>query len=158
VISGSAAEEEFKEREKEFVTFLGESRRIWLMFFLAIYAIPAIIFASIALMDAASTANTIWSSTEFQQWIADHHYQITLTDVQNYITYLSSMGLISGICALVSLICLQIRKYWLVAVIACAAATILCVWSIFGFIIGFIVTWMIATSKPIFEEYTEPAE
>jgi len=152
VISGSAADEEFKERQKEFLSVLTESRRLWLLFFLAIYAIPVIIFSIATLVDASAIANSVWSSTEFQQWLSSHGYQFTLADVQNYITYAAAMALISGICAMISLVCVYIRKYWLVAVATCAAASILCFWSIFGLIAGILVTWMIIGSRELFEE------
>ncbi len=152
VVSGSAADEEFKEKQKEFIAILSESRRIWLMFFLAIYAVPVLIISIATLVDASAIANSIWSSTEFQEWISSHGYHITQADVQNYVTYAGSMALASGICALISLICLKVKKYWLVAVATCAAASVLCFWSIFGFIIGILVTWIIITSKELFEE------
>ena len=151
VVAGSAADEEIKEQQKEFNQVLLGARRNWLIFFLAIYAIPAIIAASIAIIDASATAQAIWSSDEFQSWLHSHGYTFTLDDIQNYITYAGCLALTSGICALVSLIFIYLKKMWIVSVIACLAAAILCFWSVFGIIIGFLVAWMIIGSKDLFE-------
>ena len=156
VVSGSAADERFKEDEKELRGLINQSRRNWLLFFLAIYAIPVIILTIIALVDAPNTANAIWKNESFQQWIIDHKLDITLSDVKNYITWAAAMGLVSGLCAGVSLVCVYLRKKWLIAVIACFIAAVLSVWSFFGIIIGFLVGWMIITSKEIFEDQPEP--
>ena len=48
VVSGSAADEQYKETEKEIRGIMIQSRRNWLIFFLAIYAIPVIIAAIIS--------------------------------------------------------------------------------------------------------------
>ncbi len=151
VVSGSEADEEFKEKQKEFYQLMLGARRSWLIFFLAIYAIPVIIASIIAIVDASATANAIWASDEFQSWIQSHGYSYTLQDVQNYVTYAGCLALGSGICAMVSLIFVYMKKMWIVAVVACLAASILCFWSIFGIIIGFLVTWMIIGSKELFE-------
>lgn len=152
VVSGSAAEEEIIEEQKQFRSFVLESRRTWLVFLLAVYAIPVIIMAVFALVDASSTASAIWSSSEFQDWIATHHLNLTEQDVKNYLTYAAAMGLASGICALISLIFVYLKKKWLIAFIACFAAAILCFWSIFGIIIGFMVAFMIYGSRELFED------
>lgn len=158
VVSGSAADEQFKENEKEIRGILIQSRRNWLIFFLAIYAIPVIIAAIIALVDASSSANAIWENASFQKWLSEHHISMTVNDIQNYITGAATMALLSGICAGVSLVCVYLRKKWIIAVIACFAAAILCVWSIFGIIIGFLVGWMIITSKDVFNDWPEGTE
>jgi hypothetical protein len=151
VVSGSEADEEFKERQKEFGKVILMARRNWLIFFLGIYAIPVIIASIIVLVDASATANAVWASDEFQSWIASHGYDYSLQDIQNFITYAGAMGLASGICALISLILVYIRKLWIVAVITCFLAAVLCFWSIFGIIIGFLVAWMIVGSRDMFE-------
>ena len=159
VVKGSATEEEIKEQEKEIRGILIQSRRNWLIFLLAIYAIPVIIAAIVAFADASNTANAIWNNDSFQTWIKDHGANITLSDIQNYITGGATMALLSGICAGVSLVCVYLRKKWIIAVIACFAAAILCAWSVFGIIIGFLVGWMILTSKDIFDDWPDaPAE
>ena len=150
VVSGSAADEEFKEREKKIGEILLESRRNWLVFLLAIYAIPAIIASIISLVDAPSAAASIFQSDAFQTWLTDHGLHYTQADIQNFITTGAAMSLLSGICASVSLLCVYTRKRWIVAVITCFAAAILCFWSVFGIIIGFLVAWMVMGSKDIF--------
>ena len=158
MVAGSAADQEFKERQEEFKTLVLNTRRNWLIFLLAVYAIPVIIAGIIALVDAASTASAIWSSTEFQDWIRTHSVNITQQDLQNYITSVAAMSLVSGICAMVSLICVYRKKMWIAAVIACFIAAFLCCWSIFGMIIGFMVAFMIFGSRELFEEQTAEAE
>jgi len=158
VVSGSAADEKIKEQEEEIGKFVTIARRNWLIFILAIYAIPAIILGLVALIDAPASASAIWSSAEFQEWIHAHSISLTQADLQNYITYASSLALASGICALISLIMIFLRKLWIVAVVACLMAAILCFWSIFGVFIGILVTWMIVGSKDIFEDQPKVAE
>ena len=158
VVSGSAAEQEFEEKRRQFSLAVNEGRRMWLVFIMAIYAIPVIIAAAWSLMDASSIASTIWSSDEFQKWISSHGYSFTEADIKNYITYASALGLGSGICALMSLIMIYLRKFWFVAVIACFIAAFLCFWSIFGMIIGLLVGWMIFTSKDLFVSNPEAIE
>jgi len=150
VVSGSDADEKIKEQQKEIGEIVSFARRNWLIFFLAIYAIPIIIASIIVLVNASSTASTIWASDEFKEWIRSHGYNYTLQDIQNFITYAGGMALGSGICALISLILVYIRRYWIIAVIACFAAAVLCFWSIFGMIIGFIVAWMIFGARDLF--------
>ena len=91
VVSGSAADEQFKEQEQEIQAIVNQSRRNWLLFLLAIYAIPAIIASIIALVDASATANSIWSNQSFQTWLSDHGLKWTKGDIQNYITWCATM-------------------------------------------------------------------
>jgi predicted PurR-regulated permease PerM len=151
VVAGSAADEDFKEKQEEFRQIISNSRRNWLIFLLSIYAIPVIIMAIVALVDASATASAVWSSSEFQDWLHSHNLNYTQQDIQNYITYAAALGLGSGICALISLIFVYLRKAWIIAVIACFAAAILCFWSVFGIIIGFMVAFMIFGSKDLFQ-------
>ncbi len=151
VVSGSAADEEFKEREKEISAVMLSVRRNWLVFFLAIYAIPVIIASVFTLIDSTAIANAIWDSTEFQNWIASHGFNYDVDDIKNYITVAGALALVSGLCAVVSLVCVFKKKKWVIAVGACVLAAILCFWSVFGIIIGFIVAWLIAGSKDLFE-------
>jgi hypothetical protein len=152
VVSGSLADEEFKEAQKEISVAMSYARRNWLIFLLGIYAIPIIIAAIIVLIEASSTASAIWSSTEFQDWLKTHSYNYTEADIKNAITYAAGMALGSGICAAVSLAMVYLRKHWAVAVAACILAAVLCFWSIFGMIIGFLVAWLIIGSRDLFEE------
>ena len=151
VVAGSETEQEFKEAEKQVSVAMAFARRNWLIFLLGIYAIPIIIAAIIVLVDASSTASAVWSSTEFQDWMKSHSYTFTEADIKNAITSAGAMALVSGIAAAVSLVFVYKRKNWTIAVIACLIASILCFWSIFGMIIGFLVTWLIISSKDIFE-------
>ena len=150
VVTGSETEQEIKEQTEKFKFVIMESRRLWLMFFLAVYFIPVIIFSIFALIDASNISESIWVSDEFQKWIQTHGFNYTQDDIKNYITYASAMALVSGLSAAVSFFCIRIRKHWPVAVGACILAAILCFWSIFGLIVGFIVSWMIIGARDLF--------
>ena len=150
VIKGSAADEEMQERYKQIDVAVSYARRNWLIFLLAVYAIPATIAGIIILVNAGATADSIWASDAFQEWIKSKGYNYTVDDIKNFITYAGAMELVSGLCAAASLACVCMRKYWIVAIITCLVASILCFWSIFGMIIGFIVTWMIFDSRDLF--------
>ncbi len=158
VVSGSAADQEFQEQSKEFMAVLLESKRIWLMFFLAVYIIPVLIAAIFTLADASNIAASVWASDEFQKWITSHGFNYTQSDIQNYITYAGAMALVSGLSAGVSFFCIYKRRFWIVAVVACILAAILCFWSIFGLIIGFIVAWMIIGARDLFVDQPQAVE
>ena len=158
VVSGSAADQEIQEQSKEFMAVLLESKRIWLMFFLAVYIIPVLIAAIFTLADASNIAASVWASDEFQKWITSHGFNYTQSDIQNYITYAGAMALVSGLSAGVSFFCIYNRRFWIVAVVACILAAILCFWSIFGLIIGFIVAWMIIGARDLFVDQPQAAE
>lgn len=158
VVSGSAADQEIQEQSKEFMAVLLESKRIWLMFFLAVYIIPVLIAAIFTLADASNIAASVWASDEFQKWITSHGFNYTQSDIQNYITYAGAMALVSGLSAGVSFFCIYKRRFWIVAVVACILAAILCFWSVFGLIIGFIVAWMIIGARDLFVDQPQAAE
>jgi len=64
--------------------------------------------------------------------------------------WIGGMCTASGIAGIVSMIAIGIRKFWIVATAACFISTVLCIWSIFGFIIGFFVSMMILGAKDFF--------
>ena len=152
VVKGSAADEEFQEQVSKFNEAMMVSRRNWLIFLLAIYAIPVIISTIISLVDANAIANSIWTSDSFQQWLTEHGYTYTQADVKNCITTAAGLGLVSGILAAVSCFCVAKRKYWVVAFVTCFISAAFCFWSIFGMIIGLLVGWLIVSSKDLFTE------
>jgi len=152
VVSGSASDKDMKQQEKEFIATMNEGRRMWLVFIVGIYAIPALILGIFALLDAGNIANMIWSDTEFQKWITTHGYKYTLSDIQNYVTYATALMTASGACALGTMVLLYLRKMWIAAVILCFIAAFLCFWSIFGVILGIFVAWTIFESRDVFED------
>ncbi len=156
VVSGSDADLNMKVQQEEFVTTMREGQRMWLVFVLGIFAIPAIIAGIFALVDAGNLADAIWSSSEFQSWISSHGYNFTLDDVRNYVTYAACLVMASGACALGCMILVYLRKMWLVATVLCFMAAILCFWSVFGMLIGFLVGWTVFSSKDLFDDV--PAE
>lgn len=152
VVSGSEADAEMKENMAEMVKVATEMRRNWLLFLLFVYAIPVTISGIISLADASAVTDAIWSNDSFQSWISSHGYDWTKSDIQDYVTYASALTLASGICALLSGVLVYKRKLWIGAVALCLLAAILCFWSVFGMLIGFLVTWLIVDAKPLFED------
>ena len=152
VVSGSAADDDMKEQQKELLVAMRDSRRLWLMLILGVFAIPAIVAGLITFADTDVIAKTIWSSTEFQQWMTSRGLNYTQADVENYVTYAAALILASGICATISMVLVYLKKMWIVAVITCFAAAIMCFWSVFGMIIGFFVGFMVLNSKDIFDD------
>ena len=150
VVSGSETEEEYRQKAVEVEQFLAESRFNWVIFALAIYAIPTTIAGLLLLIDAGAMADTVWSNADFQNWVISHDYDITVDSVKNYITIVAGLCLASGLCALVSMACVIRRKMWKIAVIACAAAAVLCCWSLFGIFIGLLMAWFVYSLKEMF--------
>ncbi len=156
VVSGSEADVNMKEQQEEFVAAMKEGHRMWLVFVLGIFAIPALVAGIFALADAGNLADAVWASAEFQSWIKSHGLNYTLADVKNYVTYAAVLVTASGGCALACMILVYLRKMWLIATILCFAAAILCFWSVFGMLLGFLVGWTVFSSKDLFED--APAE
>ena len=151
VISGSAAEEQMIQDQQEAYMQYHESRMNLIMFLLAIYSIPVLLMGIIILIDAEMAANTIWASDEFQNWIINHpDIDVNVADIKDCFTALGTMCTLSGVAGVISLICILARKYWIVATVACFISTLLCIWSVFGFIIGFFVSMMILSGKDYF--------
>jgi len=155
-VIGSPADLHRKEQAKEFDNMVKESRRTWLLFLLAIYAIPAAIISAYILADTSAIANTIWGYNDMQEWYASHP-DVTLDTVKTYVMAVGAMVAASSICAIISLICCYLRKYWIVAVVTCFLASLLCIFSIFGMIVGLFVSWMIMAAKDSFTDTKKPA-
>ncbi len=152
VVSGSEADADMKENMEEMIKVATEMRRTWLLFLLFVYAIPITISGIIALADASTVTDAIWKSDSFQSWLSSRGFNWTHDDILNYVKYASALMLASGICALLSGILVYKRKLWIASVILCLLAAIFCFWSIFGMLIGFLVTWMLVDAKPLFED------
>jgi hypothetical protein len=155
VVAGTDADARQKEMASEFQTVMKESRKAWLSFALGIYAMPIIIIAIIALIDAGNTASTIWNNADFQNWNAAHNQSITLDELKNYVTYLGVIALSSGILALISFFLIYKGQKRMIAFVCCLIAAFLCFWSIFGLFIGVLVAWMILGAKDLFDDETE---
>ena len=151
VIAGSAAEEQMIADQKEAYMQYQESRMTFVLFLLAIYSIPVLILGIIALVNADLAASTIFNSLEFQNWITNHpETGIGESDIKGYLSWIGGMCTASGIAGIITMVTIILRKYWIVGTIACFASTILCVWSLFGFIIGFFVSMMVLSAKDYF--------
>ncbi len=150
MVPGSDAEAELKSRASDIDAFMRESRLNWILFAVAMYAIPVTIFGLMALLDAGATADMVWSNSEFQNWLSTHGYSVTVDDVRTYLLVAAGTAFGSGLCALVSMACVIKRRMWKLAVVACFLAAVLCCWSIFGFFIGMMMTWLIYSVKDAF--------
>lgn len=151
VIAGSPAEAQMIADQKEMVMQYHESRMSLVSFLLAIYAVPALIFGIAILLNADVAANTIFNSEDFRNMLIHNpDLDISLDDIRSYFTWIGWMCAMSGIAGIVSLVTIIIRKYWIVSSVACFISTVLCIWSIFGFIIGLFVSMMILSAKDYF--------
>lgn len=157
VIAGTDADKAFKKEQEEIEMVIKEGNVMWLTFFLAVYAIPAIIFGAFILADTAQLTSAIMADEGIIKWFLEHGIVLTPEMVSGYFTSIGSAELASGILVLASLFCVYKRKYWIFAVIFCFFGAIMCTWSVFGVFIGILVTIMIYTSKDIFEDAKKPA-
>lgn len=152
VIAGSAAEEQMIADQQSYYMEYQENKMSVVFFALAIYAIPALIFGLIILLNADLAASTIWTDIDFQNWLLAHADEVSITesDFKTYFNVIGGMCTISGIAGIVSMVTIGIRKYWIVSTAACFISTVLCIWSVFGFIIGLFVSLMILGAKDFF--------
>lgn len=151
VIAGSEAHAQMLADQQEAYMAYQDTRMSLVSFLLAIYAIPAFIFGIIMLIDAEMAANTIWSSIDFQNWLVNHpDVDLSQADIKSYFTWIGGMCTASGVAGIVSMVTIFLRKFWIVATAACFISTVLCIWSLFGFIIGLFVSMMILSAKDYF--------
>lgn len=148
-VEGSPADLKRKEEAKQFEEMVKESKRTWILFLLALYAIPATIISVYVLTDANTIANMVWNNSDVQSWLTSHP-DVTFDTVLSYVTYVGGMIAGSAVCALISLVCCYLRKFWILAVITCFIAAFLCIFSLFGMIVGIFVAWMIISAKDSF--------
>ncbi|MCQ2079085.1 MAG: hypothetical protein MJZ38_03390 [archaeon] len=150
-IEGSEAFANQAEFTSDMQTVVKESQRNFLTLAILVYALPAIVAGIIALVDASATASTIWNNVDFQSYYHNHGWHFTRGDLQNYITYIGAMELASGICAAGCVVCILKRINHMVAFILCLVAAFLCIWSIFGMLIGIMMAWSVFGAKELFE-------
>lgn len=154
VVAGTAADEKRKDDFKKMEDAANEGRISLITFLILIYGIPALIMGIYALCSVGSLAHDIWTDTNIHQYLLNLGFN-SETMVRDTLQWMAVVLTVSGACACASAILCFLRRYWLVAVILCFAAAILCVWSIFGAIIGIFVGWMLITAKISFDEPRE---
>ncbi len=147
-VEGRDAAKKQEEDIKQFQKAINESRMNWLVFLLAIYSVPAIIIGIYHAIDASSMATAIWNDQSMSQWLIDHN--ITLDQLTDYVRYAGVILTASGFMVLISLICTWKRTSWKIAYITCVLGAVLCFFSIFGLIIGLLVSWMIFSAKELY--------
>lgn len=149
VVAGSETE---KQRMEEMNAMARESGFMWVKFLLIIYAIPVVIAGIVMLVNADANTNLIWNDANFQKWLTEMKYNWDWNYVHSLFVGAGSVALVSGLGATVALVCVYMRKFWVVAFIACIVSTIFSVWIFFiGIFVGIFVTWMIYDLKQFFE-------
>lgn len=151
VIAGSAAEEQMIADQQEAYMQYQESRMYFVSFLIAIYAIPAIFIGLFTLFNADVFASSVFTHPDFVNWLVNHpEYDITLGDVETYFYTFGGLCTGSGVAGIVSLVTICLRRFWVLSTVACFISTLLCIWSIFGLVIGFFVSMMILSAKDFF--------
>lgn len=143
----------YRQREEAYANMeeiAKESRMMWIKFFLIIYAVPAIIMSLYTVANIDWLTEQLVDNADFYDWMV--HHDISADDVRTYISTIGYMFLISAIGAIISLIFVFLRKMWILAVIGCMIAAICACFSVFGMLIGFLVTWFIISAKDSFDE------
>ncbi len=155
IVTGTEAEKKAEEERTEMEKMMRESRMHWLMFFFIIYAIPAFLMGLTAMMNAGATVETLWKQDFWIEFLKTHP-DITKDFVIQQVKIVAGMSMASGLLAGVSAFCVIKRRFWILATICSFIATILCVWNIFGIIIGFFVSWMTISSREDFYNDLKP--
>lgn len=149
IVTGTPADEARKNDFKRMEEAANEGRITLITFLIAIYAIPAFIFAIYAVFNIDHITNSLWNDDAIHKVFIENN--ITQSMVHDAVTAISYMMLVSGLAAVASGVLCFLRRYWLVAVVCCFIAAVLCVWSIFGAIIGIFVGWFLISAKPSFD-------
>jgi len=148
----------FQAREQQVANLqqsLDDSKISWISFLLIIYAIPALLFGIYYVVDSSGIVNILMSEPSVVQWM--QQYNISTADLTNYIRYIGYVVVISGACIMVSFICTVKRVYWKLALVTCLIGSFLCIFSLFGFLIGLMVCWMIYSAKSLYQSSQKPS-
>ncbi len=151
VVAGSVAEEMKMNEAREYAR---ESAFMWIKFLLIIYAIPVIIVSIFNICSADLNATELYNANKT---ICDER-GLTIEILKNAILTSGILGLISGIGAGVSLVCVARRKNWIIAFISCIISAILSVWMIIGLFIGLFVAWLIYDVKDSFVDQPQKSK
>lgn len=152
VVEGTDAQAQQAQMKDQFEKMVVEGRRSFLAFALAVYVFPAVIFGLLAIIDASHSADMIWHNADFQQAYHSHGWKFSEGDLQTFITVIGAMELISGLCAGATMYFVQKGEKRKIATICCAVAAVLCVWSVFGTLMGLIMTFNVYAEKAIFHD------
>lgn len=152
VVEGTDASAKQEEFNNSMQAMMKESQRNFLTIAILAYALPAIVIGILGLIDASNSATAIWNNVDFQNYYHSHHWKFTQADLNNYITYVGAMELASGLCAAGCVLCIVKRINHTLAFILCLIAAFLCIWSIFGTLLGFLMAWSIFGAKELFDK------
>lgn len=147
-IAGSRAEAERRQALKDYEDMMSENRRMWVMFLMIIYAIPAIIVGVYFVVNAAQFTDILFQNSDFIAWALT--YDVTPAMTESMFNYLGYLLIASGACVAIATLCVFKRRYWLVAVVLTLIGSLLFCGSIFGVLIGLMVTWMIYSMRDSF--------
>ena len=121
---------------------------------LLIYGIPVILMGIYMLFRLDQLTSILLADSMVQEAMVQ--YSLTSADITAALKYMGILITVSGSLALVAAYCVYNRKFWIVAVICTATASVLFTMSIFGLLIGLLVTWSIIGLKPYFDVGVEP--
>ena len=147
-VPGSRADIERKQMVRDYEVMLTESRRTWVMFLMIVYFVPAIVFGIHIAVNAPQFTDILFQNPDFIAWAET--YSIGPDAVESGLTGLGYIMTISGACVGIATACLALRRYWIVSVIMTLVGSILFCGSVFGILIGLMVTWMIYTMRDTF--------
>lgn len=147
-VEGSRADAEMKKAVKDYETAMAESRRTWVIFLMVLFSIPAIVIGVYMVFSIPQMMEVIVKNADYISWA--EAYNVTPAMTESMLNYFAYLMLASGACVAVAAVCVVMRRYWLVAVILTLIGSFLFCGSIFGVLIGLLVTWMIYTMKDTF--------
>ncbi len=152
VVEGTEASCKQAQMRKETEQMINDGRRTYLSFAILVYALPAIIAGIVAIIEASHVANALFSNDDFLHYYASHDWSFSKGDLEHYIMYIAAMEIASGACAAATVYFIQKKKQRKLAFLFCMIASVLCIWSIFGMFIGFLMSWTVYDSDGIFED------
>lgn len=150
VVAGSEA---YRQREEDMATFnktIAESRTMWLRFLLALYGLPALVMGIYIVLDASSIANTAWNNGDILNWLNEH--DITYDQLLDYVNYVGYLVIASGALVTISLVLTCLQRFRIIAFTCCLIGSFLCFFSLFGMLIGIMVSWMILSAKDTYKD------
>lgn len=147
-IEGSRADVEIRQATNDYQTMVTESRRTWVILLMVIFSVPAIICGAYLAVNVSQIMSILIQNADYISW-ADA-YGITPAMTESSLNYFAYLMIASGACVAVATVCVVMRRYWFVAVGLTFLGSLLFCGSIFGILIGLLVTWMVYSMKDTF--------
>ncbi|MFA7150176.1 MAG: zinc-ribbon domain-containing protein [Candidatus Methanomethylophilaceae archaeon] len=122
-------------------------RLMWVSIFLGIFVLFSVVIGAYCAFDVNVIMETLKSDPDVWSELLTHY---TETEIRNAFVLVGYYVLLAGVVGAVSLILCVTKRFWIVALVTCAAASILMLPTIIGPIIGLIVSYLLYTAKPAF--------